>query len=314
MSEISRKMKAVRFHDYGAASVLSVEHVQRPDPKAGEVLVRVHAAAVNAMDWRLRAGHLKEYMPLQLPHTPGYEFAGVVEELGEGVAGFGTGDRVFGRGSGTYAEYAVAPVATIAHMPQALSFEQATTLGMSGVTAWVGLFDVAQLQPGQRVLVHGGAGGVGSLAVQLARWKGAHVSATTSTANVDHVRSLGADEVIDYTATRFEDAVRGVDVVFDAVGGDVTQRSWDVIKPGGILAVVASMPDPEQAAAHGVRTGGVMPPEDTRSILAELAELVASGAVQAPIGDIFALADAHRAYAASETGHGRGRKVLRVAD
>ncbi len=313
MSETSSMIKAVRFHDYGGPSVLSVEDVQRPAPKGGEVLVKVHVASVNAIDWKLRAGYLKQLMPLELPHIPGSEFAGTVEVLGEGVSGFAPGDRVFGRGSGTYAEYAVASAATIAHVPAALSFEQATTLGMSGVTAWVGLFDVADLQSGQRVLVHGGAGGVGSLVVQLARWKGAHVIATTSAANVDHVKSLGADEVVDYTAGQFEDVVRDVDVVFDAVGGEVTNRSWGVLKPGGMLVVVGGMPDAALAAAHGVRTAGVRPPEQTRPILEKLAELVASGAVKAPIGHMYDLADAHLAHAAGETGHGRGRNILRVA-
>jgi len=301
MSETSGTIKAVRFHDYGEASVLSVEDVPRPEPKAGEILVKVHRTSVNAIDWKLRAGYMKAMMPLEFPHIPGYEFAGTVEALGENVSDFALGERVFGRGSGAYAEYAVAPVGTMAHVPEALSFEQAATLGMSGVTAWVGLFDVAQLEPGQRVLV-----------VQLARWKGAHVITTTSTANVDHVKSLGADEVIDYSAAPFEDTVRDVDVVFDAVGGDVTRRSWGVLNSGGILVLVGGMPDPEQAAAHGVRTAGVRPPEQTRAILEGLAELVVSGKVQAPVGDLYDLADAHLAHVAAETGHGRGRKILRV--
>ena len=312
MSETSGTTKAVRIHDYGDASVLTVEDVPRPEPKAGEILVKVHRASVNAIDWKLRAGYMKQMMPLEFPHIPGYEFAGTVEALGEGVSDFALGERVFGRGSGTYAEYAVAPVGTMAHLPEALSFDQATTLGMSGVTAWVGLFDVAQLEPGQRVLVHGGAGGVGSLVVQLAHWKCAHVITTTSAANVDHLKSLGADEVIDYSATRFEDTVRNIDVVFDAVGGDVTQRSWGVLKPGGLLVLVGGIPDPEKAASLGVRTGGVRPPEQTRPILERLAELVASGTVQTPVGDQYDLADAHLAHAAAETGHGRGRKILRV--
>jgi NADPH:quinone reductase-like Zn-dependent oxidoreductase len=307
-------MKAVRFHDYGPPSVLAMEEAQRPEPNPGEVLIRVRAAGVNAMDWKVRAGYLKDYMPLQLPHVPGYDLAGTVERTGGGVSDLAVGDDVFGRGSATYAEYAVAPAQAIARKPESLSFEQAATLSIGGVTAWSGLFDVARVEPGQRVLVHGGAGGVGSLAVQLARWKAARVIATTSTANVDYVRGLGADEVIDYTTTRFEEVVRDQEVVFDSVGGDVTERSWYVLKKGGILVVIAGRPDPERAAQLGVRTAGVPPVERARPILERLVELIAAGALEPQVGRTFALAQAGQAHAVAETGHGRGRIVLRLDD
>jgi len=306
-------MRAVRFHDYGPSSTLVVDEVPRPAPAEGELLVRVRAAGVNAIDWKFRAGYLQAYMPLELPHTPGLDVAGIVEQVGQGVSGYSAGDAVFGRGSGTYAEYAVVPTATIAHKPSGVTFEQAATLPIGGVTAWVGLFDAGHLEAGQRVLVHGAAGGVGSLAVQLAHWKGASVIATTSTANLAYVKSLGADEVIDYSAVKFEDVVHDVDVVYDAVGGDVTDRSWGVLKQGGILVVVAGAPDPETAAQHGVRTSSAQPPAVTTPILEELARLVESGAVIAPVGPIFPLTGAAEAHAASETGHGRGRIVLQVS-
>jgi NADPH:quinone reductase-like Zn-dependent oxidoreductase len=210
-----------------------------------------------------------------------------------------------------YAELAVAPVASLARKPAGAGFEEAATLGVGGITAWVGLFDIAKLEPGQRLLVQGGAGGVGSLAVQLARWKGAHVIATAGAANAEYVRSLGADEVIDYSATRFEDAARDVDVVLDTVGGEVSGRSWDALAPGGILVVIASMPDPETAAARGLRTSGVQAPQATSHILEQLAGLVDSGDVKPQVGQVFPLAEAAAAHAASETGHGRGRIVLR---
>jgi NADPH:quinone reductase-like Zn-dependent oxidoreductase len=307
------EMRAVRFHDYGPPSSLVVDLVPRPEPKAGEVLLRVHAAGVNPIDWKFRAGYLRQFMPLELPYTPGLDVAGTVVALGPGVTEFAEGNDVFGRGAGAYAEYAIASVATLAHKPAGVSFEQAATLPVGGVTAWVGLFDVAHLEAGQRVLVQGGGGGVGSIAVQLAHWKGAYVIATASEANADHVRTLGADEVIDYGAVKFEDVVHDVDVVLETVGGDITERSWGVLKPGGIMVVVAGMPDAEKAASLGVRTSNVPPPAVTTPILEELGRLAASGALIPQVGSVFSLADAADAHATSETGHGRGRIVLQVA-
>lgn len=306
-------MRAARFHEYGPPSVLVVETVERPEPKAGEVLVRVRYAGVNPIDWKLRAGYLQQYMPISLPAIPGLDFSGTVEVAGEGVSDFAPGDRVFGRGAGTYAEFAVAPVATIAKITDGMSLEQAATLHVGGVTAWLALFDSAHLVAGQRILIQGGAGGVGSFAVQLARWTGAYVIATASTANVEFVRSIGADEVIDYTTTNVEDAVHDVDVVIDTVGGEVTAHSWAVLKPGGILVTVVGAADPATAAARGVRTAAVGHPPETRPILEKLGTLVASGDLKPVIQRVFPLEDAALAQATSETGHGRGRILLEVA-
>src|SRR5476651_1389292 len=178
-------MRAVRFHEYGPSAVLVVDETDRPEPKAGEVLIQVHAAGVNPIDWKMRAGMLQQYMPVTLPHTPGLDVAGTVVSVGDGVNDFAVGDRVFGRGAGTYAEYAVASIATIAKIPEGVTFEQAATLHVGGVTAWLGLFDAGHLEAGQRLLVQGGAGGVGAIAVQLGHRRGAYVIATTSTANVE---------------------------------------------------------------------------------------------------------------------------------
>lgn len=307
-------MRAVRFHEYGPPAVLVVDEVDRPEAKAGEVLIKVRVAGVNPSDWKFRAGYLKQFLPLTLPYTPGLNVAGTVEALGDGVTGFAVGDRVFGRGAGTYADFAVAPATTIARIPEGVSFEQAAPLHVGGETAWVGLLDTAHLEAGQRLLVQGGAGGVGAIAVQLGHWKGAYVIATTSAANVEFVRSLGADEVIDYTSVNVEAAVHDVDVVLDTVGGDVTARSWSVLKPGGLLVAVAGTPDTKTAEARGVRTSGVGNPSETRPILEELGRLVASGNVKPQIGQVFALEDAAQAHAVSETRHGRGRILLKVAD
>ncbi len=305
-------MRAARFHDYGPPSVLVVDLVPRPVPKEGEVLIRVHTAGVNAIDWKLRAGYLQAYMPIELPATPGIDVAGTVKQVGSGVTAFAVGDDVFGRGVGTYAEYAVGKVATLAHIPDGVSFDQAATLHVGGVVSWVGLFDVAHVEPGQRVLIHGGAGGVGSIAVQLAHWKGAHVIATTSTANVEYVQSIGADEVVDYTTVAFEEVVHDVDVVYDTVGGEATGRSWSTLKPGGIMVVIAGMPDADAAAAHGVRVANVAQPDVTTPVLDELVALVASGELVPQVGATYPLEEAGQAQAASETGHGRGRIVLHV--
>ncbi len=305
-------MRAVRFHEYGPPSVLVVDEIDRPEPTAGEVLIKVHAAGVNPIDWKIRAGYLRQYMPVTLPSTPGLDVSGTVDSVGEGVSDFAPGDRVFGRGAGTYAEYAVAPIATIAHIPEGVSFDQAATLHVGGVTAWLGLFDSAHLEPGQRVLIQGGAGGVGAIAVQLARWKGAYVIATASTANVEFVRSLGADEVIDYTTVKVEDAVHDVDIVLDAVGGEVTAQSWSALKAGGILVTVVGSADADVAAKRGVRTAAIRRAPETRPFLDELGALVASGAVKPEIQRVFPLDEAAEAQAASETGHGRGRILLHV--
>jgi NADPH:quinone reductase-like Zn-dependent oxidoreductase len=308
------EMRAVRFHEYGPASGLTLESVDRPEPRDSEVLVRVHAAGVNPIDWKFRAGYLQEFMPLDLPYTPGIDVAGTVESVGADVPDLAAGDAVFGRGSGTYAEFALAPSGSLAVKPKRISFEEAATLGVGGVTAWSGLFDTARLEAGQRLLVHGGAGGVGSLAVQLGHWTGAHVIVTASDANAGYVRSLGADEVIDYRATPFEDVVGDLDVVFDTVGGEVTERSWDVLRPDGILVVIAGMPEPEKAKAHGVRTAGVQAPEPIAPILHQLAQLVESGELRPQVGQVFSVSEAAASHAASETGHGRGRIVLQVGD
>jgi NADPH:quinone reductase-like Zn-dependent oxidoreductase len=310
---MSIEMLAVQFHEYGSPDVLRVETVPRPEQGEGEVLVRVHSAGCNPIDWKYRAGYLQAFMPLELPHIPGFDLSGTVEAVAAGVPDFAVGDEVFGRGAGTYAEYAVAPATTLALKPAAVSFDQAATLAIGGVTAWAGLFEAAKLEPGQRLLVHGGAGGVGSFVVQLAHWKGAHVIATASAGNLDLVRALGADETLDYNAVRFEDEVGDLDVVFDTVGGEITDRSWGVLRPGGMLVAIAGMADTDTAAARGVQTSGTQAPEVTSPILARLAALVESGDLDPQVGETFPLAEAARAHAASETGHGHGRIVLHVS-
>ena len=304
-------MRAARFHEYGPAENLRVEDVERPRPQAGQVLVRVHAAGVNPLDWKIRKGWMKDFMPIPLPAVPGLDLAGTVEALSPDVVDLAVGQAVYGRGTGTYAEYALAPAATLAPLPAGLTFEQAASVPVGAATAWSGLFAVGNLQAGQRVLVQGAAGGVGHFAVQLARWKGAQVIGTTSGGNVSFVQALGADQVINYTTTRFETVVSEVDLVLDAVGGETMERSWQVIKPGGMLVAVAGRGSEETAKQHGVRLGAAMG-QPTTELLRQLGDMLASGTLRTQVGQVFSLAEAAQAQAASELGHGRGRIVLRI--
>ena len=307
-------MRAVRFHDYGPPEALVVERVPRPEPGEGEVLVRVHAAGVNPVDWKFRRGDMRNFRPLQLPSAAGIDLAGTVEAVGPGVTAWQVGQAVFGSGSGAYAEYAVAPAGNLAAMPRTLTFDQAAAAPIGARTAWTALFDAAGLQPGQRLLVNGAAGGVGHFAVQLGRWKGAHVIGTASAANVDFVRSLGAETVVNYAATSVEDAVRDVDAVLDTVGGAGTERLLRVVKPGGVIVSIAGPVPEEVAQQRGVRVGRVPPPPSPGALLKRIAELIESGTVAPVVGKVFSLEEASRAHALSETGHGRGRIVLHIAD
>ena len=304
-------MKVARFQNYGPPETLVLADVDRPVPGDGQLLVKVHATGVHPFDTKLRRGLMQEFMPLSLPHTPGIDFAGVVESVGPGVTDFATGDAVFGKASGAYAEFVVASIDAVALKPGRLTFEDSATLPVGAGTAWTALFEAADVQPGQHVLVHGGAGGVGMYAVQLARWKGAHVIATTSATNIDFVKGLGAESVIDYGATRFEDVVRDMDAVIDTVGGDVLDKSWAVLKPGGILVTIAGRPSEEIAREHGVRATSIQGHADAAR-LRQIAKLVDDGSVTVEVAKVFPLADAAKAHALSETGHGRGRIVLRV--
>jgi len=315
MSE-SKMMKAIRYHQYCGPEQLVLEGIARPAVQPGAVLVQVKAAGVNPIDWKLRSGAFQQFMPLQLPFTPGVELAGVIVEVGPDVTGFLPGQAVYGNSfGGANAEYAVLPAISLALMQRSLTFDVAAGAPLGALTAWRAL-DAAAVQPGQRILVQGGAGGVGSYAVQLARTQGAHVTATASAANLDFVHSLGADAVIDYNATPFETVAHDLDVVVDTVGGDVAVRSLQVLRPGGIYVTAAGMPPVEEAARLGVRAAGVGPgdPARTGELLQRLTELVEGGQITVPAPRVFPLAEVRQAHLLSEQGHGRGRIVLHVAD
>lgn len=308
-------MKAVRIHQYGSQDVLAFEEAPMPVPGHEDLLIRVVAASVNPVDWKVREGHLQQMIPYDLPLTLGWDVSGVVEAVGTGVTGFRVGDAVYSRPdirrNGTYAEYVAVRASEVAHKPRTLSHVEAASLPLAGITAWEVLVTTAQLSAGQRVLIHAGAGGVGSLAIQLAKVRGAHVVATASERNLALVRSLGADEVIDYKAQAFETVVKDMDVVFDTLGGAVQEASWGVLKPGGILVSVYSPPAPERAQAAGAR-GAFVFIQPSVAILDEYAALADAGRIRPVVGAEFALKDIAQAHALSESGRSVGKIVLYV--
>lgn len=309
-------MKAVRFHEYGGPEVLKYEDAPRPEPAAGEVLVKVHAAAVNPVDWKVRAGHLKGFLNYQLPLIPGWDLSGVVEAPGPGVTAWKKGDAVYSRPdisrAGSYAQYIAVKATELAHKPKSLDHNKASSIPLAALTAWQALFDAGGLQAGQRVLIHAAAGGVGTFAVQLARWKGASVIGTASEKNHGFLKELGANETIDYSKMRFEDVVHDVDLVLDTMAGETRDRSWKVIKKGGILVTILGQPSAEDAAKHGVRAAGVFV-QPNQAELEQIGALVDSGKVRPIIEAVLPLKDAKRAHEMNQTLHTRGKIVLQVA-
>ena len=308
-------MKAIRIHAYGGPEVLIYEDAPRPKPGPGEVLVRVHATGVNPVDWRMREGYLKERVPYSLPVIPGWDLSGVIVATGPDVIRWKAGDEVYGRPDmardGANAEYIVVRGREIALKPKSIDHIHAAAIPLAGLTAWQSLFDAAGLSAGQKILIHAAAGGVGSFAVQLARWRGAYVIGTASGRNHAFVRELGADEAIDYEHTRFEDVVRDIDVVLDTMGGEIQKRSWTVLKKGGILVSIISPPAQQEAIAHGVRQAYVFA-QSNATQLAELAMLVDYGKLRPVVETVLPLSQARRAQELSQAGHTRGKIVLRV--
>lgn len=306
-------MLAVRIHQYGNRDALSLDDIPVPEVQPDELLVKVVAASVNPVDWKVREGYLAQMVPHALPLTLGWDVSGVVTAVGSAVSGWQPGDAVFSRPdlarNGTYAEFVAIRAVECARKPRTIPHAAAASLPLAGITAWEALVDQAGIQPGQRVLVHAGSGGVGSLAIQIARDHGATVIATTSTRNRALVESLGAHQVIDYTQTRFTEAVEPVDVVFDTLGGQVQEDSWQVLRPGGILVSIVSPPDPDRAAAQGVR-GAFVFIGPNAPVLERLAEMVDGGRLRPLVGAEFGLRDIARAHALSESGRAVGKIVL----
>jgi NADPH:quinone reductase-like Zn-dependent oxidoreductase len=309
-------MKAVRIHNYGGSDVLVYEEVPVPEPGSGELLVRVRAASVTPMDWKMREGYVRQWVDVPMPHVLGRALAGDVVAIGPDVTGFAVGDAVCGTVNlmkGTHAEYAAVPAAEVMVKPTEMDYESAAAVSFSALAAWQALIEAGGVAEGQTVLIHAAAGAVGSLAVQIGKAQGARVIGTASAANAEFVRALGADEVIDYTTTRFEDVVHDIDLVLDLIGGDTQDRSWQVLKPGGILVSLVSMtPEAQEAAAaQGARAAMVATRPDMAQ-LQQIADLMTAGRVRSAIGTVRPLAEAREVQELSQTGHARGQLVLRV--
>lgn len=308
-------MKAIRMHGYGGLDVLSYDDVLQPEPGAGEVLVRVHAAGVNPVDWKIREGLGREWFGHRLPFIPGCDLAGVVESVGPAVKGLQPGEAVFGfinlKRCGAYAEFALATEGEVIRKPETLDFVHAAAVPVGALTSWQAFFDIAHLAAGQRVLVHGAAGGVGSMAVQLAKAKGAFVVGTASAHNIKFLRKLGVDQVIDYQAVRFEEVVRDLDMVLDTIGGDTQERSFWVLKKRGVLVSTVSEPPEALCTKFGVQGARFMVQPNTAQ-LTEIALLIEAGKVRPFVETVLPLAEARRAQELSQGGHTRGKIVLEI--
>jgi NADPH:quinone reductase-like Zn-dependent oxidoreductase len=309
-------MKAVHIHNYGGRDVLHYDDdAQRPVPGPGEVLIQVHATSVNPFDCWVHNGRMANMFNYTVPLIPGSDASGVIEELGEGVTDVAVGDEVYTRAgvfrNGSHAEYVVAFAADVAPKPECLDHVQAAALPHVTLTAYQALFELADLQPGQTILIHAAAGGVGHVAVQLAKWRGAQVIGTASI-NLPTLKMLGVDEAVDYSTTNFEDVAKNVDVVLDLMGGETEQRSWKTLKPGGILLSTVQVPAPDMAAAHGVRARMVDTNPPIRKTLNEMGELVNSGKVMPIVSEVMPLSEIQRAHELLEARHNHGKIVLQV--
>jgi NADPH2:quinone reductase len=326
-------MYAMIIEETGGPDVLKYAELPTPVPQADEVLIQVAYAGVNPADWKNRQGLLAAYRPYVFPYIIGFDAAGVVAAVGNNVTGFKRGDRVFtptnhGQGGqGSYAEYTLANQDRVAHVPDSLGFAAAAALPVAALTAWQALFDRGELQAGQKLLVHGGSGGLGGFAVQFARWAGAHVAATCSTANVAYLQGLGVERVIDYRSEDITAAVHGwapdgLDFLLDAVGVSTLPDALDLVKAGGTLVSIPTLVDDGDFEAAAVaaharnvkRIFSTMNDIGCAGTLARIAQLLADQQVQLPPLREFALQDAAAAHRLIQSGHNRGKIVLKVAE
>jgi NADPH:quinone reductase-like Zn-dependent oxidoreductase len=311
VSENTADMLAVEFDAYGGPEVLELRHRAAPEPGPGEVLVQARAVSVNPVDWKIRSGMLQKFFPVAFPVITGRDGAGEIVAVGKGGNPSLVGKRVCflaPRGVGTWCEKVALPQTEAVLFPDSMSFEHAASLPLAGISAWIAIVQTANVAPGMRVLIHAAAGGVGSIAVQLARIRGAKVSATCSQANVDYVRSLGA-EAIAYDKTPFENVVRDIDVVLDVIGGDVHRRSYQVLKRGGAMVCLVAAPFEDLSVQYGVK---VMAPQvlSDPAALTQIVALVAAGKLKPCVEHVLPLSDFAKAQQMSETGHARGKTVL----
>jgi NADPH:quinone reductase-like Zn-dependent oxidoreductase len=308
-------MNAVKIDRYGGTEVLQYGDAPRPTPGAGEVLIHAQATSVNPFDCAVRAGYMAGWYPYNFPLILGLDVAGVIAQVGAGVTQFTPGEAVYARTdpswNGTYAEYVLARVDEVATSPKSLSPIQAGAMPHVALTAWA-LVEAADLSEGQTVCIHGAAGGVGHLAVQFARMRGARVIGTASQNNLDFLSELGVDEAIDYNATPFEDKVRNVDAVFDTVGYETQQRSWAILKPGGMLLSIVQPPAEEIAASYGVRGQFIGTAQAGGRLLNKFASMVDAGQLKVTVSAVLPLAEIRRAHTLVEGRHVRGKLALEI--
>jgi NADPH:quinone reductase-like Zn-dependent oxidoreductase len=305
-------MRAIEFDSYGGPEVLQLREISPPVAAGSDVLIDVHAVSVNPIDWKLRSGRMAAAFPLSFPASTGRDGAGVVRAAGPEADASLIGKRVAffaARGKGTWADQVVIPGANVAVIPEAVSVIDAAAVPLAGTSAWIPLVDIAQVRPGLRVLIHAGAGGVGSLGIQIAKARGAHVIATCSARNVEFVTALGANEVIAYDRTPFESAVRDLDVVFDTMGGAVHDKSYAVLRRGGLMVCLSAEPYTDRGPEFGVtvKQAPILP---RRDILDALLAMLADGSLRVPIQEALPFSDFRRAHELSQTGRVRGKVVL----
>jgi len=310
-------MKAMVVHEFGGPEVMKYEDAPRPEPKDDEILVQVMAAAVNPVDSYVRQGMFAKRGMDNRPAIIGYDISGVVEKTGTNAKKFKAGDKVYSylsvmRGGG-YAEFAIAKESETALKPKNINFEEAAAVPLAATTAWQSLVDEAKLNAGQTVLVHGGSGGVGSFAIQIAKARGAKVIATASTAHQDLLKQLQVDQAIDYTTTKFEDMVKDVDVVLNCVRAEALARSYGVVKKGGIIVSITDEPDQTECAKHGIR-GSRLGAHPDANVLEELTKLIEAGKMKPIVSQTLPLADASKAHQQIETHHTLGKIVLKVTE
>jgi NADPH:quinone reductase-like Zn-dependent oxidoreductase len=313
----SPTMKAIVVQKYGGPEVLKYEDAPRPEPKEDQILVRVIAAAVNPVDGMIRSGKFANYFHTTFPLIPGYDISGVVEKTGPKITKFKAGDPVYAyiglKEGGGYAEYAVATEKEAAPKPKSLTFGEAAAVPLAAETAWQALIDTAKQSAGQTVLIHGGSGGVGSFAIQIAKARGAKVIATASTPNQDLLKQLGADVAVDYTKTKFEDVAKDVDVVLDSVGKDTLSRSYGVVKKGGFIVSLVARPDQVELDKREIR-GASLDVKPDADELAEITKFIEAKKIKPVVSQVLPLSEAAKAQEQAATGHTRGKIVLKVAD
>jgi len=314
-SKIIDLMKAVTIHEYGGPDELTYEEIPVPEYGPGEILVRVHATGINPVDWKTREGYNKERRNTKFPLILGWDVAGAVAETGSLVSRFKTGDLIFAMAdmtrNGAEAEYVVLKTDAAARVPGTISLEQAAAVPLAALTAWMMLFDKANLQPGQHILIHAASGGVGSFAVQLAKIAGAYVAGTTSEANIDYVKSLGADEIINYKAEDFSGRLKDYDVVLDTIGGETQKKSYKVLKRDGTLVTTVKPQDENLAREYSVRLqGGLVMPNGAR--LQEIAGLIDEGKIKVHVEKEFGLKEVRVAQEYSQSGKVRGKLIVKV--